>query len=74
LSHIPLAAKPLTKCSSTTKSKPFLGAALKPPKAVPREGATVTTRFGPNGITICNPNRANEGAGKVFQKIYDRAI
>jgi len=41
---------------------------------VPREGATVTTRFGPNGITICNPNRANEGAGKVFQKIYDRAI
>jgi hypothetical protein len=41
---------------------------------VPLEGATVTARFGPNGITICNPNRANEGAGKVFQKIYDRAI
>ena len=38
------------------------------------KGATVTARFGPDGITICDPNRASEGADKVFQKIYDRAI
>jgi hypothetical protein len=37
-------------------------------------GATVTARFGPDGITICDPNRAGEGADKVFQRIYDRAI
>ncbi len=38
------------------------------------EGATVTARFGPDGITTCDPNRANEGVDKVFQRIYDRAI
>ena len=38
------------------------------------KGATVTARFGKDGITICDPNRASEGADKVFQKIYDRAI
>ncbi len=38
------------------------------------KGATVTARFGEDGITICDPNRASEGAAKVFQKIYDRAI
>ena len=38
------------------------------------KGATVTARFGPDGITLCDPNRANEGAAKVFQRIYDRAI
>ena len=38
------------------------------------KGATVTARFGPDGITICDPNRAGEGAAKVFQRIYDRAI
>jgi hypothetical protein len=38
------------------------------------KGATVTARFGPDGITICDPNRASEGADKVFQRIYDRAI
>ena len=38
------------------------------------KGAIVTARFGPDGITICDPNRASEGADKVFQKIYDRAI
>jgi hypothetical protein len=26
------------------------------------------------GITICDPNHAGEGAGKVFQRICDRAI
>ena len=26
------------------------------------------------GITICDPNRAGEGAAGVFQWIYDRAI
>jgi len=38
------------------------------------KGATVTVRFGPDGITICDPNRAGEGAAGVFQKIYDWAI
>ena len=38
------------------------------------KGATVTARFGKDGITICDPNRASEGADKVFQRIYDRAI
>jgi len=38
------------------------------------KGATVTARFGPDGITIVDPNRAGEGAAKVFQQIYDRAI
>ena len=68
------AEEKLTKCFFTTRSEPFPGAALKPPKAVPREGAAVTARFGPDGITLCDPNRASEGAAGVFQKIYDRAI
>ena len=38
------------------------------------KGATVTARFGPDGITICDPNRASEGAAAVFQKIYAKAI
>ena len=38
------------------------------------KGATVTARFGKDGITICDPNRAGEGATKVFEKIYDKAI
>ena len=38
------------------------------------KGATVTARFGKDGITLCDPNRASEGAAGVFQKIYDRAI
>ena len=36
------------------------------------KGAPVTARFGPDGITIVDPNRASEG--KVFQRIYERAI
>ena len=36
------------------------------------KGATVTARFGPDGITICEPNRARKGM--VFQRIYDRWI
>jgi len=38
------------------------------------KGATVTARFGKDGITLCDPNRASEGADKVFQCIYDEAI
>ena len=38
------------------------------------KGATVTARFGKDGITIVDPNRAGEGAPAVFQRIYDRAI
>lgn len=36
------------------------------------KGAPVTARFGPEGITIVDPNRASEG--KVFQRIYEKTI
>ena len=36
------------------------------------KGAPATARFGPDGITIVDPNRAAEG--KVFQNIYRKAI
>lgn len=35
-------------------------------------GAPVTARFGEDGITIIDPNRASEG--KLFERIYDQAI
>ena len=38
------------------------------------KGAPVTARFGEDGITIVDPIRASEGADKVFQRIYDKAI
>ena len=38
------------------------------------KGATVTARFGKDGITLCDPNRASEGADKVFQRIYDKPV
>ena len=38
------------------------------------KGATVTARFGKDGITLCDPNRASEGADKVFQRIYEGAL
>jgi len=37
-------------------------------------GAPVTARFGSDGITIIDPNRAGEGAEKVFKNIYGKAI
>src|SRR5580658_3240704 len=37
-------------------------------------GAPVTARFGPDGITIIDPNRAGEGAEKVFARIYEKAV
>jgi predicted dehydrogenase len=37
-------------------------------------GAPVTARFGPDGITIIDPNRASEGPAKVFARIYEKAI
>lgn len=37
-------------------------------------GATVTARFGEDGITICDPNRVSEGASAVFERIYRRPI
>ena len=36
------------------------------------KGAPVTARFGDDGITIVDPHSANEG--KVFQRIYERAV
>ena len=41
---------------------------------MPREGANISARFGPDGITIVDPNRAGEGAAKVFQRIYEKPI
>lgn len=38
------------------------------------KGAPVTARFGPDGITIVDPNRAAEGAEAVFCRIYDQPI
>lgn len=38
------------------------------------KGATVTARFGDDGITIIDPNRAAEGPDKVFEKIYNRPL
>ena len=38
------------------------------------KGATVSARFGEDGITIVDPNRVEEGAEAVFQKIYEKPI
>lgn len=38
------------------------------------KGATVTARFGKDGIVIVDPNRVDEGPDAVFRKIYDKAI
>jgi predicted dehydrogenase len=38
------------------------------------KGAPVTARFGPDGITIVDPNRAGEGAAGVFERIYGKPI
>ena len=38
------------------------------------KGSAFAARFGRDGITIRDPNRAGEGAAKVFEKICDRAI
>jgi predicted dehydrogenase len=38
------------------------------------KGAGVTARFGEDGITIVDPNRAQEGTAAVFQRIYERKI
>ena len=38
------------------------------------QGAPVTARFGPDGITIVDPHRAAEGAARVFRKIYEKPI
>jgi hypothetical protein len=38
------------------------------------KGATVTARFGPDGITIVDANRISEGPAAVFEKIYDKAL
>ena len=38
------------------------------------KGAIVTARFGQDGITIVDPNRFEEGAGNIFQKVYAKPI
>ncbi len=34
------------------------------------KGATVSARFGPDGLAICAPSSASEGADEVFQWLY----
>jgi hypothetical protein len=36
------------------------------------KGAPVTARFGKDGITIVDPNRASDG--KIFERIYEKPI
>jgi predicted dehydrogenase len=38
------------------------------------KGACVSARFGPDGITIVDPNRVDEGASAVFERIYNRPL
>lgn len=38
------------------------------------KGATVSARFGPDGVTIVDPNRAAEGPEAVFERIYDKPV
>jgi len=38
------------------------------------KGAPVTARFGPDGITLIDPCRVDEGREAVFRRIYERAI
>ena len=38
------------------------------------KGATVTVRFGPDSITIVDPNRTREGVSALFLRVYQRAI
>ncbi len=38
------------------------------------KGAPVTARFGPDGITIVDPMRVDEGQGAVFRRIYEKPI
>ncbi len=38
------------------------------------KGAPVSARFGDDGITIIDPNRAGEGPEAVFEKIYDKPV
>ena len=38
------------------------------------KGAPVTARFGPDGITIIDPNRAREGADAVLHRLYRNAV
>jgi predicted dehydrogenase len=38
------------------------------------KGACVSARFGPEGLIIVDPNRADQGAAGVFQRIYNRPL
>lgn len=38
------------------------------------KGATVSARFGAEGMSIVDPNRAGEGAERVSQRIYEKPI
>lgn len=38
------------------------------------KGAGVSARFGPDGMTIVDPNRVHEGASAIFERIYNRPL
>ncbi len=38
------------------------------------KGATVSARFGAEGMSLVDPNRAGEGAERVIQRIYEKPI
>ena len=38
------------------------------------KGATVTVRFGPDSITIVDPNRTREGVSALFLRVYQQPI
>lgn len=38
------------------------------------KGAPVSAKFGPDGITIIDPTRVEEGADAVFEKIYNKLV
>lgn len=37
-------------------------------------GAVVSARFGPDGVTLIDPNRVEEDPGAVLQKLYDKPV
>jgi hypothetical protein len=38
------------------------------------KGACVSARFGPEGLVLVDPNRADQGTAGVFQRIYNRPL
>ena len=52
--------------AAATRARPELRLSATAP------GCSVTARFGPDGITIIDPNRGADGAASIFERIYDQ--